>query len=218
VKNEKRPVGRCGPFDLRARQGGFEAGMIHHRSNARCYPSCRSVSSPVGACASAGDCLCQRTHLEPPVSRLPDAAEPTSWVARAGCPARPPQLADVVAPVAWFSSPATGVPFPGCPVRGPADRRIIPWPTPLPSREPGWTRSFVPAITGDSVRSKPFLGFRLACAGRCERESARLINAGQAVFFKSQGYPPNNAMIPRSILVIHCASTTLCTSGRWPRR
>lgn len=113
-KNKKRPAQRSRPRPA-LRAGRLRVGAIHHCSIARCYPSSRPMSSPVRACALAGDPV-----LTAPPARLPGSAEPTWLASLPGCPVRSPRPADVVAPVAWFAVADSRPP------RGPVARTPIP--------------------------------------------------------------------------------------------
>ena len=73
-KQEKRPVQRCQPEPAR-HTGRFKGGNHPLLIDHPVLPFVRSKSSPVGACALAGDSLCRR--LQP---RSPGSATPT-----AGC-------------------------------------------------------------------------------------------------------------------------------------
>lgn len=180
--------------------------------------------------------------------RLPGAAEPT-WLARPtrsperslpNLPTSSPQSPGGTSPTAASLGarspgrlarrlPASRTPADRCPIRRLADHpslrsrfRLV---NPV-----GPSRPVVAAVVahrGSPRTSRPFLGLRSACAVRCEAHTAPCVSPGQAVFFKSQGYPPHFPVVPRTSSVVHLSSTPLCTcectgegsSGhaRWPR-
>ena len=173
-QTEKRPVRRAEPEAERATQGvsGREPSTIdrspgvtlrseqcHRPSELALWRAIRFVGA-----SSPGRPVRLRRH---------------GWLARPGCPARPPRPADVVAPVARcaFRSTSPSPSFPGCPVpTSPAAND--PPPTPLPPRGPGWTldRGHSPEGKHHSLEAVPRapVGVRLPVRGLlCLRVSSR---------------------------------------------
>ena len=155
------------------------------------------MTSPVGACASAGDPFLPSSS---PVARF----RPQQ---RSRCALRCRRLPDC-----RFLRFDRRFRFPGCPVplSQPPDRlpegllpgvKITPLPSPLSPREPGW-----PSVCRDRHcwlprLAAPFLGFRLACAVRYEDHSAARIYAGQEVFSVPTGLSAEKVGYPQNFLV-----------------
>ena len=192
----KRPELRCWPKPAR-RPGRLLVGDDPPSISASVLPFVSIDVHRPSAQALAGDAVCQAD------CRLPDSL-PTvpSWSTRlAGCPVR----------LAFFAGRLFNCPG-------------YPEPYPVAESSPGRPRfrlvnpvgppHLAGAIAGVSLDSVPFLGFRLACAVRYEDHCAPYVSAGQEVFLKSQGYPPNLPFIPRSFLFIHRSRTGCAQATR----
>ena len=148
----------------------------------------------------------------------------------------------------WPSAPTVPIASSGCPVaatlrRAPPSRspRRLDHVLTRPRRSPGPSSSAPtssPQSPGASWSSESFLPrtrfrrppvrstlsrrsrLRAPCAARCKAHCRACVSPGQAVFFNSQGCPPNTPMIPRSFSFVHRPSTSLSTpdhprTARW---
>lgn len=157
------------------------------------------MSSPVGACASAGDPFCRR------LSRLPGAS-PDSKPLPGGCPS----VAQLTAPLPRL--PARRPRLPGWPPQplpsGPRAFGEDQDHPPTESASASWTWAasvspLLPLLAAVVLGTFPLS--RLACAVRYRTYSAPSISAGQEVFLRSQGYPPRKWVTHKTSSIIHRA-------------
>ena len=161
--------------------------MSAHSPFARLVPRPLIRSSPV-------------TRLQPTQLLVPQPRSPGSL----------PSLNRFTA--AWLPSPF--LPGPTTQPEGLLAGWIIPLPNPLPPRELGWPSDPCDHPCGLPRCSAPFLEFRLACAFRYSVSLLHHKIPGQAVFFKSQGYPQTFLTIPRNFSSVHLLHTGVAQSSR----
>lgn len=108
-ENAERPGGAHGP-KAGAPPGAARGGTIHHRSNVRCYPSARSVHSPVGSYPPAGEPLFRPRRSGSPGRRSRRPGHPDRPHGRITPTPSPPGRASGRAPGCGPAEPVTGHP------------------------------------------------------------------------------------------------------------
>jgi hypothetical protein len=193
----------------------FRSERVHHRSNCRCYPSSRSMTSPVSARAGGRFRLPAEFPAEPvarllrlPFRRVCSSHAPVARVAAFASSDSSRRCRHLrAAPNAPLRSPS-GCPSGSCSEDEP--RSCVP--VPLTPREPGWPALHQCDHCWPHRRRAPFLGFRLALRCPVRRSLCLSHRRRSSSLFLHTGLSPGKWHNPQKFLRRPLLAHSLCTA------